>query len=214
MKNFSTYYVSQGKTPEEHLFFIDRMLKAGVKWIQLRIKNETHTTILKTALKAKRICDKYAANLMVNDYLEIAKVVDAAGVHLGKEDTCPLLARKILGDNKLIGGTANTLEDCVELIEKRVDYIGLGPFRFTRSKSKLSPVLGIEGYQKIIAQLSQNSPPIPILAIGGITLKDIPELKRVGVNGVAISRFLNQQKNVRHTVEEINNHFINFSYAT
>lgn len=214
MKNFKTYYISQGKTPEEHLFFIEKMVSASVKWVQLRIKNEPKKILLETALKAKRICDTHRAHLIVNDYPEIAKVVNAAGVHLGKGDLCPLLARKILGNHQLIGGTANTLEDCHHLIEKKVDYIGLGPFRFTITKKKLSPVLGVEGYRNILESLRQNKYQTPVLAIGGITLEDIPALTRTGIHGVAISGFLNRQKNIQHTIQEINNHFISLYYAT
>lgn len=113
---------------------IDRMCRAGANWIQLRLKNESFDTVLKTAIAAKAICDSFKVTLIINDFPEVAKQVDACGVHLGKEDTCPLDARAILGTQKIIGGTANTLEDCQILLQKQVDYIGLGPLRFTHTK--------------------------------------------------------------------------------
>lgn len=184
------HYISQGETPEEHLENIRKMCAAGADWIQLRLKNKPFEVVLETAKAAKEICDGFQVKLIINDFPEVAKKVDAAGVHLGKQDNCPSIARKLLGPGKIIGGTANTLEDCEGLCEKQVDYIGLGPFRFTTTKKNLSPILGAAGYQKILGSLRAVGKSIPVIAIGGITPDDIPALAETGVHGVAVSGWL------------------------
>lgn len=201
------HYISQGKTPDEHLNNIQRMCSARVDWVQLRLKNESFETVLKTAKIAKEICDRFQAKLIINDFPEVAKLVDACGAHLGKKDMCPLEARKILGAGKIIGGTANTLRDCEILLRKQVDYIGLGPFRFTTTKTNLSPVLGPDGYRKLLKKLYAHDKSVPVVAIGGIIADDIPGLVESGVHGVAISGWLTSHSTPEKIYREILNQF-------
>ena len=140
------HYISQGATVKEHLEHIQKACSAGAELVQLRLKNLSEKKILKAATEAREITGHFQTRLIINDHYKIAKEVKADGVHLGKTDTCPTEARKHLYTWQMIGGTANTLEDCETLIKKEVDYIGLGPFRFTDTKDNLSPVLGLEGY--------------------------------------------------------------------
>ena len=197
------HYISQGKTPQEHLENLRRMCLAGADWVQLRLKNEAFEVVLETAVAAKEICDTFGVKLIINDHPEVAKKAGAHGVHLGKEDSCPLETRKILGPGKIIGGTANTAEDCEALLQKKVDYIGLGPFRFTRTKKNLSPVLGIEGYQKVLRTIGKSGRSIPVIAIGGITPSDIPALTAAGVHGIAVSGWLTSQAHPEQMFREI-----------
>lgn len=178
------HYISQGATPEEHLENIQRSCSSGADWVQLRLKDLDEDVLLKTAQKAREITGHFQTRLIINDHYKIAKQVKADGVHLGKTDACPLEVREYLGKFYSVGGTANTLEDCKELLNKKVDYIGLGPFRFTETKKNLSPILGTSGYQAIINALQTET---PIIAIGGITLEDVPELLKTGVHGIAVS---------------------------
>lgn len=179
------YYISQGDTPEAHLLNIHNACTSGAELVQLRLKNVDENIILETAKKAREITALFQTRLIINDHYKIAKQVKADGVHLGKSDSCPLEAREHLGKFYIVGGTANTLEDCKLLIQKKVDYIGLGPFRFTETKTNLSPLLGTAGYKKIIDALQKTD--TPIIAIGGITLKDVPELIQIGIHGIAVS---------------------------
>ena len=109
------------------------------------MKNAPRTEIVKTGFVLQELCYKYGATLIIDDEVQICKDLNSDGVHLGKNDMDPEEARKILGNTKVIGGTANTFEDIVTLVNKGVDDIGLGPFRFTTTKDNLSPILGIEG---------------------------------------------------------------------
>ena len=109
------------------------------------------------------------------------------GVHLGKEDMDPAKAREFLGPHAIIGCTANTAADILALAPLDIDYIGLGPFRFTATKERLSPVIGLEGYRKIVDEVRAAGCQLPIVAIGGIEPADIPALLDAGVNGIAMS---------------------------
>ncbi|MFB9052191.1 thiamine phosphate synthase [Formosa undariae] len=185
-------YITQGNTAEQHLEYVQAACSAGADWIQLRMKNFDEAIVLQTAEKAREITMHFQTRLIINDFYKIAKSVNADGVHLGKNDGCPLEVREYLGKWFSIGGTANTLEDCENLIDKKVDYIGLGPFKFTTTKSNLGPILGIDGYKSILNALDSD---IPIIAIGGITLPDIPELINTGIYGVAVSGELTKNFN-------------------
>ncbi|WP_241459811.1 thiamine phosphate synthase [Aquimarina megaterium] len=196
-------YISQGKTPKEHLKNIKNACKAGCKWIQLRLKDEDIATYLDTAIQCRNICDQYDAIMIVNDNVSVAKAVLADGIHLGLNDMNPGEARKILGDNFIIGGTANTIENCLQHIKDGVDYIGLGPYKHTITKKKLSPVLGIDGCQNILSQLKNENAEIPVVAIGGITEKDITTLMQTGISGIAVSGELTNQVNLEKKIKTI-----------
>ncbi|MDW7694250.1 thiamine phosphate synthase [Flammeovirgaceae bacterium SG7u.111] len=199
----TVHYISQGADGEMHLGNIKRMLGAGANWIQLRLKDVPKAEVLATAIAAKKLCKNAGATLIVNDFPEVAKKADADGVHLGKSDMSPAEARKILGKNKIIGGTANTIEDCERLLEQQVDYMGVGPFRFTTTKKNLSPILGIEGYQQLMAQVLANPKAVPVIAIGGLLLDDMLGLKECGVHGVAISGMLTNSEKPEEEISRI-----------
>lgn len=178
------HYISQGNTGKEHLENIQKACTSGAELVQLRLKNLSEKKILKIAEEAREITTHFQTRLIINDHYQIAKKIKADGVHLGKNDTCPTIARKYLETWQFIGGTANTLEDCELLIKKKVDYIGLGPFRFTTTKDNLSPILGTNGYLTILEALQTDT---PIIAIGGITIEEVPEILKTGVYGMAVS---------------------------
>lgn len=180
------HYVSQSKAGLTHLKAIKNACQAGCKWVQLRMKNLSFEEYLETAIAAKEICQNYGAKLTINDNAQVALESGADGLHLGKEDMLPTKARAILGDI-IIGGTANTWEDVLRLSKEPIDYIGLGPLRYTSTKEKLSPILGLEGYQSILDKMKKASIDLPVYAIGGIELPDIAPVLKTGVYGIAVS---------------------------
>ncbi|GAB2632471.1 thiamine phosphate synthase [Belliella aquatica] len=202
-------YISQEKPFNSHLEAIENVLEAGCKWIQLRLKNKSEQEVISIAREAKRLCDKHQAILIINDYVKIAKEINADGVHIGLNDMSVAEARLILGENKIIGATANTIEDIKMHLKSDPDYIGVGPYRFTQTKEKLSPILGIDGYQKILDEMKQLRLNIPVIAVGGITAEDLPELLKTGIHGVAISGEINHAIDPRQKIEEINHQFSN-----
>ena len=200
------HYITQGDIEGySHTDLANIACQNGVKWVQLRMKDVSYEECLEEALKVKSICQKYNARLIINDNVSIAKEIEADGVHLGKEDMDPLEARRILGESRIIGVTANTLDDIRKLSTKKVDYIGLGPFRFTTTKKKLSPVLGIEGYRSILNALKSEGINIPVIAIGGIKAVDIKEIVKTGVHGIALASVINKAEDKASAIREIIN---------
>ncbi|MEZ2441744.1 thiamine phosphate synthase [Chitinophaga sp. RCC_12] len=193
------HYISQPSHTDNILAACD----AGCKWIQLRIKNESPATVLPLAELAKKICDRYQASLIINDYPEIAVAVDAAGVHVGKLDMTVAAARAITGSNMIVGGTANTLEDILQHVQDGANYVGVGPFRFTTTKQNLSPILGLSGYQSILQSLKEKNIGIPVIAIGGILPEDIPALMETGIHGIAVSGVITHATDKRAVVNQI-----------
>jgi thiamine-phosphate pyrophosphorylase len=163
------------------------VLAAGGKWIQLRVKEKTEEEVLPLAIAASKLCERYHAKLIVNDYPRVALQAGAAGVHLGLDDMPVPEARALLGKAYCIGGTANTFADILRRADEGADYIGLGPFRFTATKKNLSPVLGLEGYAALMEEVRLAGIRIPIIAIGGIVLADIPSILLTGIYGIAVS---------------------------
>ncbi|WP_044204542.1 thiamine phosphate synthase [Flammeovirga sp. OC4] len=181
------HYISTEKKDKNHLQHIQEACEAGCRWIQLRAKDISTEDYIALAKKAKVITNLHNAILLINDRPDVAKAVNADGVHVGKEDISPAEAREILGEGKVVGGTANTIEDIQRLYDYGVDYIGLGPFRFTQTKKKLSPILGLEGYQSLLDECKERGIDTPIIAIGGIEVTDVENILKTGVHGIAVS---------------------------
>lgn len=197
-------YISQGKSAIEQETNIRKALDCGADWIQVRWKNTSESERLKLSEKVQNFCQMYKAVCIINDTISIAKAIDADGVHLGLKDESIAKARTILGNNKIIGGTANTLKDIFQRTNEGCDYIGLGPFRFTITKEKLSPILGLEGYQSIMRLLQERAiTAAPIYAIGGINLSDIQALKSMGVYGVALSGIITDRPQLINQIKKI-----------
>ncbi|HET8827733.1 MAG TPA: thiamine phosphate synthase [Pelobium sp.] len=197
------HYITQSNPNISHLQAVENALKSGCKWIQLRIKDPPLDSVLDTALKARQLCNAHQAKLIINDYPEIALAVEADGLHLGLLDTSISEARKIVGNKMIIGGTANTLGDVLKRVKERADYVGLGPFRFTNTKKKLSPILGIDGYRTILTEIKKMNINIPIIAIGGIELADVAMIIDTGVYGIAVSGAITYAANREVAVTEI-----------
>lgn len=180
-------FISHFTATVSYLDGIRLALEGGCRWIQLRMKNATDDAFLQTALEAQQMCRQAGATFIIDDRVDIARRIGADGVHLGKNDMPVSEARKLLGDDAIIGGTANTINDIVLHYKQGADYIGCGPFRFTTTKQRLAPVLGLNGYRQIVAGMKAQGIRLPIVAIGGIGVDDIPAIMQTGVSGIALS---------------------------
>ena len=197
-------YISQGETVEKQLYNIHQALDSGCDWIQMRFKNQTPEKRFVLAEAVKMLCKEYLATFIVNDDVLLAQDIDADGVHLGLTDMSITEARAILGDRKIIGATANTFEDVIFQSKSGCDYIGLGPFQFTETKEKLSPILGAEGYVLVLNKMRTENILTPVYAIGGITLENIESLVKTGVHGIAVSGMITKSLQKEKLVQQLN----------
>ncbi|MDE6263149.1 MAG: thiamine phosphate synthase [Muribaculaceae bacterium] len=183
MLQFITHPSDKISIPEQ----VRLAIEGGCRWIQLRMKDATDAEVAAMAEEIIPLCRETGTILVIDDRVEVVMQTKVHGVHLGKNDMDPAKAREYLGPHAIIGCTANTAADILALAALDIDYIGLGPFRFTQTKQNLSPVIGLEGYREIINEVRAPGCQLPIVAIGGIEPADVPALLDTGVNGIAIS---------------------------
>lgn len=190
----------------EHYGYLDSVriaLLGGCRWIQLRMKNATDDEVRPTAIEAQRLCREAGATFVIDDRVELVRELRADGVHLGKNDMPIAAARQLLGPGFIIGGTANTFADVKAISDAGGDYVGCGPFRFTTTKEKLSPILGLDGYRHIVSRMQTEGICIPIVAIGGIEADDIQPILATGVTGIALSGAVLRADNPVEKMKEI-----------
>lgn len=182
---------------------LEEALEGGCRWVQLRMKDASDDEFSIMAKRFIPLCRRYSATLIFDDRVGPAATLGADGVHLGKNDMPVAEARRILGPSKIIGATANTAEDVIAAYRAGSDYVGLGPFRFTTTKKNLSPILGLNGYRDIMSRCRQLGVTLPVVAIGGIELDDLDELRRSGVDGIAVSGLILNSHDKKQTTAKI-----------
>ena len=178
-------------------------LEGGCRWVQLRMKNADADEILKVGRELRQMCDRVDATMIIDDHVELVKQLKADGVHLGLSDMPIREARQLLGEQYLIGGTANTAEQAASHYRQSADYIGCGPFQFTETKRNLAPILGLDGYRTIVHHLDEELIRVPIVAIGGITADDIDSIMTTGVSGIALSGTILQAEDPVSAMQQI-----------
>ncbi len=183
MLQFITHESDKYSIAEE----VQMAIEGGCRWIQLRMKDATDEEVRNVALELIPMCRETDTFLIIDDRVAVVNDLKVSGVHLGKEDMAPMEARELLGPHAIIGVTANTADDIIKYKGKDLDYVGLGPFKFTTTKKNLAPQLGIDGYRDIVQKVRDAGIEIPIVAIGGITVDDIEPLMATGINGIAMS---------------------------
>lgn len=179
--------LTQDGLPWSHTEQALRLCRAGARWIQLRMKNAPSDVWLATAREVVVACKKYRALCIINDSVDIALAAGAHGVHLGGKDEDWGEARRRLGADKILGGTVNNASDAFRAAEGTyLDYVGIGPWRFTTNKKNLAPVLGPDGVRTLVAQLDG----LPAWIIGGLEAEDMPAVRATGAVGAAVSSAL------------------------
>ena len=186
--NYRLQFITHHNSRYSYIDSARLALDGGCQWIQLRMKNADESLMEETAIIIQQMCKDYSATFIINDNVLLAKKIEADGVHLGKDDMPIAQARKILGDQYIIGATINSFDDALtHLRSDTPDYFGCGPFRFTSTKQNIADTLGIDGYRNILQQMRASGINIPIVAIGGICNDDILAILDCGINGIAIS---------------------------
>jgi thiamine-phosphate pyrophosphorylase len=178
------HYISEGNSPKEHIENIQKACSSGAELVQLHLKNISEKKHLKLAKEAREITSYFQTRLIIYEDFKIARTVKADGVHLETMAASSMKARIHLYTWQIIGGSANTLQDCETLIEKQVDYIILHPFRAAETKDNTALALGLNGYTVIIETLKTET---PILGEGGIVTKDVTSILETGISGICVS---------------------------
>lgn len=196
---YSLYLVTDSTGFEENEFLnkIEEACKSGITLLQLREKEKAGREFLSLAFKVKEITDKYNVPLIINDRIDIAMAVDSAGVHLGQSDINVKYARRLLGNNKIIGATTKTVEQAKEAIIEGADYLGVGAIYETTTKVK-TKITSIETLNEIC-----NSVNIPVIAIGGLNVENLSILKESKISGIAVVSAIMKAKDIKNSVENL-----------
>ena len=181
--DFNLYLITDRTQTRERdlLWVMEEALDAGVKAIQLREKDLAGRDLFLLAEKASRLCQNYCASLFINERIDIALAVGAAGVQLGNASVPTGLARQLLGAQKIIGVSTHSLGEVLEAQHQGADFVLFGPVYFTPSKSAYGAPQGLNKLKEIVEKIS-----VPVYAIGGIKLENILEVRSMGVSRVAL----------------------------
>jgi len=164
-----------------HLELTAMAISGGADTIQFRQKNGSTRELIEIAKEMRILCSRAGVIFIVNDRIDIAIASGADGVHLGQDDFPISLARDLLGHDRIIGGSASSIEEARKCLSEGVDYIGFGPIYRTKSKHDAGPPCGIHAMKQAI-----NEIPLPFIAIGGVDSNNIHELIRAGAHGIAV----------------------------
>nr|WP_312289453.1 thiamine phosphate synthase [Clostridium chromiireducens] len=186
---------------------IEQAILGGCTLVQLREKDCSSLDFYITAVRVKEITDKYNVPLIINDRLDIALAVDAAGVHVGQSDMPATIVRKIIGEDKIIGVSTGSLEQALKAQEDGADYIGVGAMYATGTKKDANPT-SMEELKKIRENIS-----IPIVVIGGINKDRVRDFENMGIDGLAIVSAIIAQKDITEATKELKNIFISYREA-
>ena len=184
----------KGETLESQ---VEKALKGGATFVQLREKELDEAEFLEEAKKLKMLCRKYQVPFVINDNVEIALAVDADGVHVGQDDMEALDVRAKLGPDKIIGVSAHSVEEALLAEKHGADYLGVGAMFPTGSKADVQE-LPYETLKEICAAVS-----IPVVAIGGISQENVAKLAGSGICGVAVISAIYAAKNIKSAAEEL-----------
>lgn len=188
---------SEGLTQQEFLEKIETALKAGVTLLQLREKEKEGRELYHLALEVNKLAKKYNVPLIIDDRVDIAMAVDAAGVHVGQSDIPVEVARQLLGPNKIVGATAKTPQQALEAQAQGADYLGVGAIYPTTTKVK-TVITSVDTLKEICNVIS-----IQAIAIGGLNANNLDVLKNTGINGISVVSAIMQSDNIDKTVREI-----------
>lgn len=156
-------------------------IAGGADTIQYRQKSGSTREMIESARNMKRLCSEAGVMFIVNDRLDVAIAAEADGVHLGQDDFPIPMARELLGEGRIIGGSAATLDEARKCLSEGADYVGFGPVYPTSSKDDAGPVSGIDILKQVVEIV-----PLPIIAIGGVGAENTAIVIRAGAHGIAV----------------------------
>ena len=174
-------------------------IKGGCTVVQLREKDCSSLDFYNIALNVKKITDEYNVPLIINDRIDIALAVDAAGVHIGQSDLPASIVRKIIGNDKIIGVSAATVDEAVRAKNDGADYLGIGAMYATNTKKDTRPVT-IETLKEIRKAVN-----IPLVVIGGINKHTVPDFKGTDIDGIAVISAIIAEKDIEPAARDLLN---------
>ncbi|TDQ09394.1 thiamine phosphate synthase [Pedobacter metabolipauper] len=194
MKKFieKLHFITHDIEQLSHIQQVQIACEAGAKWVQYRCLTKSDDELLEDINVIAETCDDWGTTLIVTDHIHLKGKADIQGFHIEDMDADFVQLRAQLGEDVTIGGSANTVEGLIRLFREGADYAGFGPFTTTTTKPNNAPLIGVEGYRKAIKILKEQSITLPVLAVGGVTVKDIDALLETGVFGIAASAAINQ----------------------
>lgn len=182
---------------------VEEAILGGTTLIQIREKNESSLEFYNIALGVKKITDKYNVPLIINDRIDIALAVDAAGVHIGQSDLNCAVVRRILPKDKIVGVSAHTLQESIQAERDGADYIGCGAM-FSTSTKKDATSVRFDTLKEIKTKIN-----IPVVAIGGIGKNNISEFKGIGIDGIAVVSAILGNEDIKSSTKELKEKFEN-----
>jgi thiamine-phosphate pyrophosphorylase len=185
------HYITHDTPHLSHIEQVQLACEAGAKWIQYRCLSKTDEALLQDINAIAEICDDWGTTLIVTDHIHLNGKADIQGFHIEDMDADFIALRKRVGDDITLGGSANTIENLIRLASEGADYAGFGPYALTETKPNNYALLGIEGYQNAVRELSDQAINLPVLAVGGIKTYDVEALMQTGIYGVAVSGAIN-----------------------
>lgn len=197
--DYSLMYVTDDSIVNDSLFFsvLEAALKGGADVIQLREKNCNTLSFYNRAIRTKKLCSTYNKPLIINDRLDIALAINADGIHIGQEDIPYKAARKLLGNNKIIGLSVSNEKQALESNVLGLNYIGMSPIFATNTKTEnLALPLGIDGLKKIKSISTK-----PIICIGGINTNNAKNVIKNGADGIAVVSAISKAENPEKETE-------------
>jgi len=190
------HYLSQDLTKRSHIEQVEIACQAGANWIQYRCLSKNDEALIQEIHEIASICDDWGATLILTNHYHLLHQVDAQGVHIEDMNADFIAIREAISDEKTLGASANTFEDIQRIYTSGVvDYIGCGPFAFTKTKPNDYPLLGLSGYQELVQKMQELEIDIPLIAVGGIKLENTEDLISTGIYGLAVSAAVNLAEN-------------------
>ena len=200
MKKFDTslYLITDSSVaPEKMVETVKQAIEGGVTLVQLREKTGTTREMIDIATKLHEVTKLYGVPLIIDDRVDVALAIDAEGVHLGKEDMPIDIARKIMGEDKIIGATAKTVEAALDAYNKGADYLGVGAIYPTTTKVK-TVITSVDTLKSICSAV-----PIPVNAIGGLNKDNVQILQDVDIDGICVVSAIMKAEDAKKAAQEL-----------
>ena len=190
------HFITHDLPHSSHIEQVQVACEAGAKWIQYRCLSKADDELLADINLIAEICDDWGATLIVTNHIHLKGKADIQGFHIEDINAYFIALRKQIGEEFTLGGSANTIEQLIKLADDGADYAGFGPFNISSTKPNDYPLIKTDDYANAIENLKSANKDLPVLAVGGVTIADVPALMTTGIFGIAASSAINQAENM------------------